>query len=102
MPMTRDGAVTAPAGAGMPEPLVPDVLGKPPGFERLHPDVSINVQLNRWLGWMTGGARGDVAAAAARADGYAELTGEFLAPGDRLDAEDRHEDSSRPRPAPHP
>ncbi len=80
--------------AVLPEPLVPDVLTKPPRFERLHPNLSINFQLNRWLGWMTADAHDDVAAAAARAGGYEEFTGEFLALGDRLFAADRPLDAA--------
>jgi hypothetical protein len=50
-----------------PRPVgIPDVLDRPPGYRQLHPDVSVNFQLNRWLGWMTPQALPEVAAAAAR------------------------------------
>jgi len=38
-----------------------DALNRPPGFVNLHPDVSINYQLNRWLSAMTPQALTDVA-----------------------------------------
>jgi hypothetical protein len=37
----------------IPEPRLPDVLDRPPRYHKLHDDVSVNFQLNRWLSWMT-------------------------------------------------
>ena len=39
-------AVPQPRSAG-------DVLDKPPAYHDLHPNTSLNFQLNRWLAWMT-------------------------------------------------
>jgi hypothetical protein len=54
----------------------------------------MNFQLNRWLGWMTPQALPDVAAAAARARGYADLTSAFLDLADRLLSEERRLDAA--------
>jgi hypothetical protein len=43
----------------------------------LHPNTSLNFQLNRWLAWMTPEALPDVAAAAATVRGYADFTAPF-------------------------
>jgi len=81
------GTVSAVA---LPQPLMKeDVLNKPPAFRALHPNVSVNFQLNRWLNWMTPCAVQDVAAVAAHANDYPALAREFLALGDRLLLQDR-------------
>jgi pimeloyl-ACP methyl ester carboxylesterase len=78
-----------------PRPVgIPDVLDRPPGYYQLHPNVSVNFQLNRWLGWMTPQALPEVAAAAAGAGGYPELTSAFLDLGDRLLTEGRRLDAA--------
>jgi hypothetical protein len=78
-----------------PRPVgIPDVLDRPPGYHRLHPNVSVNFQLNRWLGWMTPPALPEVAAAAAGARGYPELTSAFLDLGDRLLTQGRRLDAA--------
>jgi hypothetical protein len=79
----------------VPRPVgIPDVLDRPPGYHRLHPDTSVNFQLNRWLAWMTPQALPDVAAAAAHRNGYADLTRAFLELGDQLLAQDRRLDAA--------
>jgi len=80
-------AVPQPRSAG-------DALDKPPAYHALHPNTSLNFQLNRWLAWMTPEALPDVAAAAARVRGYADFTGAFLDLGDRLLAEGRPLDAA--------
>ncbi len=71
-----------------------DALNRPPRFVNLHPDVSINYQLNRWLSAMTPQALSDVAEVAARVSTYEEFTGEFLALGDKLLAQGRQRDGA--------
>ncbi len=71
-----------------------DVLDRPPGYHDLHPDVSLNFQLNRWLAWMTAQALPDVTRIAARVRGYADVTTAFLALGDRLLADGRRLDAA--------
>jgi pimeloyl-ACP methyl ester carboxylesterase len=78
----------------IPEPRLPDVLGRPPRYYKLHDDVSVNFQLNRWLSWMTPQAVTDVAAIAPRIHGYADFTSAFLELGDRLLAEGRRLDAA--------
>jgi pimeloyl-ACP methyl ester carboxylesterase len=78
-----------------PQPIgIPNVLDQPPGYHQLHPNVSVNFQLNRWLGWMTPQALPDVAQVARDNRGYAELTSAFLALGDRLLTEGRRLDAA--------
>jgi alpha-beta hydrolase superfamily lysophospholipase len=72
----------------------PDVLERPSGYRQLYPDVSVNFQLNRWLSWMTPQALPDVAAAAAHARGYPELTSALLDLADRLLTEERRLDAA--------
>jgi pimeloyl-ACP methyl ester carboxylesterase len=79
----------------VPRPVgIPDVLDRPSGYHQLHPDVSVNFQLNRWLGWMTPQALPDVAEVARGIRGYAELTTAFLDLGDRLLAQERKLDAA--------
>src|SRR5207249_3843872 len=68
------------------EPAVP--------YRSLHPDTSLNYQLNRWLDGMTPEALTDVSAVAERAHDYPEWTRDFLALGDRLLAEGRTRDAA--------
>jgi hypothetical protein len=56
--------------------------------------VSVNVQLNRWLSWMTPQAVTDVAAIAPRIHGYADFTSAFLELGERLLAAGRRLDAA--------
>jgi hypothetical protein len=87
----RDEIDSVPA----PRPVAaPDVLDRPPGYRQLYPDVSVNFQLNRWLGWMTPQALPDMAAAAARVRGYTDLTSAFLDLADRLLGEQRRLDAA--------
>jgi hypothetical protein len=88
-PRDQVDSVPAPRPVGM-----PNVLDQPPGYRQLHPDVSVNFQLNRWLGWMTPQAVPDVAAAAAHARDYADLTSAFLHLADRLLSEERRLDAA--------
>lgn len=83
------------APAPVPPPAVPfDVLDRSPGYHDLHPDVSLNFQLNRWLAWMTPQALPDVAETAAQVHGYAEFTAAFLTLGDRLLTDGRRLDAA--------
>jgi len=59
-----------------------------------HDDVSINFQLNRWLGWMTPQALPEVASIASHIYGYADFTSAFLELGDRLLTEGRRLDAA--------
>jgi hypothetical protein len=78
----------------VPQPRIPgDALDKPPAHHALHPNTSLNFQLNRWLAWMTAEALPDLAAAAAGVRGYADFTSAFLDLGDRLLAEGRRLDA---------
>jgi len=88
-PMSDEGANLPVAAAA------PDVLNRRPSYlDHLHPDVSLNFQLNRWLAWMTPQALPDVEEVAAAARGYPEWTSGFLALGDRLLAQDRRLDAA--------
>lgn len=78
----------------LPAPAAVDVLERASGFHKLHPDVSVNLELNRWLSWMTPQALPDVAAAAARVRGYADFTAAFLELAERLQAEGRELDAA--------
>jgi hypothetical protein len=71
-----------------------DVLDRPPGYFNLHPDISLNFQLNRWMAWMTPQALPDVTQTASRVRGYTDFTTAFLALGDRLLADDRRLDAA--------
>jgi len=77
-----------------PAPLAADVLDRPPGYHDLHPDVSMNFQLNRWLSWMTPQALPDVAETAAGVRGYADFTAAFMELAARLQAEGRSLDAA--------
>ena len=79
----------------VPEPIGGlDVLDRPPGYRELYPEVSVNFQMNRWLGWMTPEALPDVTKVAAGARGYENLTSSFLALADLLLAEQRTLDAA--------
>ena len=79
----------------VPQPRIAgDALDKPPAYHALHPNTSLNFQLNRWLAWMTPQALPDVAAAAASVRGYADFTSAFLDLGDRLLVEGRRLDAA--------
>jgi hypothetical protein len=94
-PADNNGPRGAVESAPAPQPVgIPDVLDRPSGYHQLQPDVSVNFQLNRWLSWMTPQALSDVAAAAARARDYPELTSAFLDLGDRLLAQGRNLDAA--------
>ena len=76
-------------------PAVPfDVLDRQAGFYDLHPDVSLNFQLNRWLAWMTPQALSDVTTTAAQVHGYAQFSTAFLELADRLFAAGRQLDAA--------
>ncbi len=95
--MTSEMGIPPKVGSGVPVPepgALPDVLDRPPGYHKLHPDVSVNFQLNRWLSWMTPQALQDVAAIALHIHGYADFTSAFLELGDRLLAEGRRLDAA--------
>ena len=91
----HSAAPAEPASVPVPVPIAaPDVLTGPTGYHPLHPDVSVNFQLNRWLSAMTPRALADVAEVAARAPSYRELIPQFLALGDRLLAAGRRLDAA--------
>ncbi|HTQ22309.1 alpha/beta fold hydrolase [Mycobacterium sp.] len=71
-----------------------DALNGPPGFVNLHPDGSINYQLNRWLSAMTPQALTDVAEVAVGISNYDQFIGEFLALADKLLAQGRRRDAA--------
>jgi pimeloyl-ACP methyl ester carboxylesterase len=77
-----------------PAPAAVDVLAQPSGYHDLHPDGSVNLELNRWLSWMTPQALPDVAEAAAGVRGYADFTAAFLELAERLLAEGRELDAA--------
>lgn len=72
----------------------PDVLDRPPAYLRLHPDISLNFQVNRWLAWMTPAALPDVTEIASRVHAYADFTRDFLQLGDRYAAKGRQLDAA--------
>src|SRR5262245_18358774 len=95
--MNRESSAGPGAPAYLPAPIpiaAPDILTRPFGYHALHPNVSINFQLNRWLSAMTPRAFGDVAEVAASAPSYRELIPELLALGDRLLTADRRLDAA--------
>lgn len=97
MTIRTDGTAKHEAHAHVPVPQQPvpfDVLDRLPGYYDLHPDISLNFQLNRWLAWMTPQALPDVMQTASRVRGYADLTTAFLALADRLLAEGRRLDAA--------
>ena len=52
----------------------------PVGYYQLHPDVSMNFQMNRWLGWVgEAGMLDEMRSVAPRIAGYADWKREFLA-----------------------
>lgn len=52
----------------------------PVGYQRLHPDPGLNFQMNRWFGWVGEPAMlGEMRAAAARIETYADWKREFTA-----------------------
>jgi pimeloyl-ACP methyl ester carboxylesterase len=67
----------------MPNPAIaPDTgyASYPVGYHRLHADVSMNFQMNRWFGWVGEPAMlDDMRAAAARIVSYADWKREFVA-----------------------
>jgi pimeloyl-ACP methyl ester carboxylesterase len=93
--MTAASTTVGPDYVAAPRPIgIPDVLDRPPGYHQLHPNVSVNFQLNRWLAWMTPRAEQDVAEAARGVRDYPGLTTAFLALGDRLLAQGRRLDAA--------
>jgi hypothetical protein len=54
----------------------------PIGYHRLHPDASMNFQMNRWFGWV-GEPQMEMRTAAARIATYADWKREFLALAER-------------------
>jgi pimeloyl-ACP methyl ester carboxylesterase len=61
----------------------------PIGYQRFHPDVSINFQCNRWVEWIGPSAIDEVAEMASRANTYPEVIDGFLALAERARAADR-------------
>ena len=56
----------------------------PIGYHRLHPDTSMNFQMNRWFGWVgEPGMLDEMRTAADRIASYADWTREFLALAER-------------------
>ncbi|MBX9794854.1 MAG: hypothetical protein K2Y02_11200 [Burkholderiaceae bacterium] len=58
------------------------LLSQPSGYHTIHPDVSLNFQMNRWFGWVgDAGMLAEMRTVAPRITTYADWQREFAALG---------------------